>query len=144
MKRFINHMEFHIFLWLIFNGCEKDRKGSRSLPNLITAQLLGGLNREFVTPAIGAAVVEASASCRGWRVGCTADIQSKGIYKHPVQLSSPATLVSRAEKLHKTLCSATKLLIQLVHGLALMVGALQLIWALWSHIPWSTLKEQEI
>lgn len=44
-----------------------------------------------------------------------------------MQLSSTATLVSRAEKLHKTLSSATKLLIQLVHGLAVMVGALQLL-----------------
>lgn len=55
-------MEFLIFLWLIFNGCGKDRKGSNLLPNLITAQFLRELNREFVTPAIGTSVVEASVS----------------------------------------------------------------------------------
>lgn len=62
LKRFTNHMEFRVFLWLIFNGCGKDRKGSSLLPNLITAQFLRGLSREFVTPAIGSSVVEASAS----------------------------------------------------------------------------------
>lgn len=117
-----------------FNGCGKDRKGLSLLLNLLAAQFLRGLSRDFVNPAIGSSAVEASppGGDEGWAVVQKSRAKASRNVQCNYHPQPPRSAVPKSST-NPQLSSRTP------HStcpcVAVMAGALQLL-------PLSTLKEQ--